>query len=163
MKSLLVPPAPMAAHDPCRLPDQDQEQPVVHASQKLVTVAIVAGPVVGLAVIIPTLWGHAVHLSDLLIGLVLYLITGFGITVGSDTKAWAMLTPKGRSVRSFILAISSRTASSSPDDVSMIPMAPALETAEARAERAIHPIGACTMGMSTPSSSVTRLVSTPAS
>ena len=82
MKSLLVPPAPMAAHDPCRLPGQDQEQPVVHASQKLVTVAIVAGPVVALAVIIPMLWGHAVHLSDLLVGLVLYLITGFGITVG---------------------------------------------------------------------------------
>ena len=31
------------------------------------------------------------------------------------------------------------------------------ETAEASWERAIHPIGACTIGMSTPSSSVTRL------
>jgi stearoyl-CoA desaturase (Delta-9 desaturase) len=70
----------MAACDPCRLPDQ--EQPVVHASQKLVTVAIVAGPAVALAVIIPVLWGHAVHLSDLVIGLVFYVVTGFGITVG---------------------------------------------------------------------------------
>jgi stearoyl-CoA desaturase (delta-9 desaturase) len=70
----------MAAADPCR--PADQEQPVVHASQKLVTVAIVAGPAVALAIIVPLLWGHAIHLSDLVVGLVLYLITGFGITVG---------------------------------------------------------------------------------
>ncbi len=80
MKSLVVAREPMAARDPCRPVDQDL--PVVHASQKLVTVAIVAGPAVALAVIIPLLWGHAVHLSDLVIGLVFYLITGFGITVG---------------------------------------------------------------------------------
>ena len=41
----------------------------------------------------------------------------------------------------------------------MMPMAPALETAEASADRAIQPMGACTMGISTPRSSVTRLVS----
>ena len=76
---------------------------------------------------------------------------------GSRTKAWAMLTPKGLSVRSRILRISSRMMSSSPDDVSMIPIAPALDTALASWDRAIHPIGACTIGMSTPSSSVTRL------
>jgi stearoyl-CoA desaturase (delta-9 desaturase) len=80
VKSLLIAPEPMAAADPCR--PLDHEQPVVHASQKLITVAIVAGPLVALAIIIPLLWGHAVHLSDLVIGLALYLITGFGITVG---------------------------------------------------------------------------------
>ncbi len=80
MKSLLIDLEPMTAADPCHL--GDHEQPVVHASQKLITVAIVASPVVALAVIIPVLWGHAVHLSDLVIGLVFYLITGFGITVG---------------------------------------------------------------------------------
>ena len=85
------------------------------------------------------------------------------MTVGSATKAWAMFTPKGLSVRSFILAISSRMASSSPDEVSMMPMAPALETAEASRERAIHPMGAWTMGISTPRSSVTRLASIRAS
>ena len=68
-----------------------------------------------------------------------------------------MFTPKGLSVRSRILRISSRMMSSSPDDVSMIPIAPALDTALASCDRAIHPIGACTIGMSTPSSSVTRL------
>src|SRR5262245_30264895 len=76
---------------------------------------------------------------------------------GSRTKACAMFTPKGLSVRSRILQISSRTVSSSPDEVSMIPSPPALDTAEASCARAIQPIGACTIGYSTPSSSVTRL------
>lgn len=39
----------------------------------------------------------------------------------------------------------------------MMPSPPALLTAEASCERAIHPIGACTMGRSTPSRRVTRL------
>ena len=39
----------------------------------------------------------------------------------------------------------------------MMPIAPALETAEASWARAIQPIGAWTMGTSTPSISVTRL------
>ncbi len=65
---------------------------------------------------------------------------------GSRTKSCAMFTPNGWSVRSRILRISSRTASSSPEDVSMMPRPPAFETAEASCARAIHPIGACTMG-----------------
>ena len=69
---------------------------------------------------------------------------------GSRTKAWAMLTPNGLSVRSRIRRISSFTASSSPEDVSMIPQAPARETAEASWLRAIQPIGAWTIGTSTP-------------
>ena len=77
--------------------------------------------------------------------------------LGSRTNAWAMLTPNGWSVRSRILRISSLTASSSPDDVSMIPHAPACDTADASWLRAIQPIGACTIGMSTPRSRLTRL------
>ena len=50
--------------------------------QKLVTVAIVAGPLMALAVVIPWLWGSAVNLSDILSALALYALTGFGITVG---------------------------------------------------------------------------------
>ena len=65
---------------------------------------------------------------------------------GSRTKAWAMFTPKGRSVSSRIAMISRRMLSSSPDDVSMMPRPPARLTAEASWERAIHPIGAWTMG-----------------
>ncbi len=80
MKSVVAPLEPLNALDPCHLPDQ--EPAVVHASQKLVTVAIVAGPAVALAVLIPLLWGRAVNLSDLVLGLALYVLTGFGITVG---------------------------------------------------------------------------------
>jgi stearoyl-CoA desaturase (delta-9 desaturase) len=60
----------------------DQAPVVVHASQKLVTVAIVAGPAVALAVAIPWLWGHAINLTDIVIALVFYVLTGFGITIG---------------------------------------------------------------------------------
>jgi stearoyl-CoA desaturase (Delta-9 desaturase) len=76
----IAPPAPLAACDPSRV--ADQAPAVVHASQKLVTVAIVAGPAVALAVAIPWLWGHAVNLTDIVIALVFYVVTGFGITIG---------------------------------------------------------------------------------
>jgi stearoyl-CoA desaturase (Delta-9 desaturase) len=69
--------APLGALDPhCDTPSD------VHGSQKLVTLAIVAGPAVALAIVIPVFWGEAVHLSDLILALVFYLLTGFGITVG---------------------------------------------------------------------------------
>ncbi len=71
---------PMAALDPCTA--AVQPPPVVHAAQKVVTLAIVAGPAVALAVVVPWLWGHAVDLSDLIMALAFYLITGFGITIG---------------------------------------------------------------------------------
>jgi stearoyl-CoA desaturase (Delta-9 desaturase) len=56
--------------------------PQIHGSQKLVTLAIVAGPIILLAVVIPLMWGDIVHLSDLILASVFYLLTGFGITVG---------------------------------------------------------------------------------
>jgi hypothetical protein len=65
---------------------------------------------------------------------------------GSRTNSWAMFTPNGRSVSPRISRISARIASSSPDEVSMMPMAPAFETADANGDRAIQPIGAWTMG-----------------
>src|SRR5262249_26469735 len=81
--------------------------------------------------------------------------------LGSRTKSWAMFTPNGRSVSARILRISSRTASSSPDEVSMMPSAPAFDTADASWERAIQPIGACTIGISTRSIRVTRWSNSP--
>jgi stearoyl-CoA desaturase (delta-9 desaturase) len=78
--SLLVAPEPMAASDPTDI--AEQAPVVVHASQKLVTAAIVAGPAVALAIVIPWLWGHAVNLSDIVMGLVFYIVTGFGLTIG---------------------------------------------------------------------------------
>ena len=50
--------------------------------QKLLTLVIVVGPALALASIIPLLWGHAVNLSDIVMGVVLYMITGFGVTIG---------------------------------------------------------------------------------
>ena len=50
--------------------------------QKLVTLAIVVGPALALAPVIALLWGHAVNLTDVVMGLVLYVVTGFGVTVG---------------------------------------------------------------------------------
>ena len=67
-----------------------------------------------------------------------------------------MFTPNGLSVSSRILMISARTSSNCPDDVSMMPRPPALETAEASCARAIQPMGACMIGYSTPSRSVMR-------
>ena len=80
MGSSLVVTEPMAASDPAEM--VDQAPAAAHAAQKLVTAAIVAGPAIVLAIIIPWLWGHAVNLSDVVIGLVFYVVTGFGITIG---------------------------------------------------------------------------------
>lgn len=80
MGSVLVAPEPMAAVDPAD--GTGPAAPVVHAAQKLVTVAIVTGPVVALAIVVPLLWGHALNFSDVVIGVALYAITGFGITIG---------------------------------------------------------------------------------
>jgi hypothetical protein len=100
--------------------------------------------------------------ADVVTNLIPWAITNSAID-GSRTNAWAMFTPNGRSVRSRILRISSLTASSSPDDVSMMPQAPARLTAAASCERAIQPIGACTIGMATPRSRLTRLSNAPGS
>jgi stearoyl-CoA desaturase (Delta-9 desaturase) len=72
--------APLAALDPNQVLGSPPER--VHPSQKLITVAIVLGPAAALAVAVPLLWGHAVNLTDVLMGAVLYVVTGFGVTIG---------------------------------------------------------------------------------
>ena len=47
-----------------------------------ITATLVAGPGVALGVAVPLLWGHGVHLQDLVIAVVLYAVTGHGITIG---------------------------------------------------------------------------------
>jgi stearoyl-CoA desaturase (delta-9 desaturase) len=47
-----------------------------------VTAVLVAGPGVALGVAVPLLWGHGVHLQDLVIAVILYGLTGHGITIG---------------------------------------------------------------------------------
>jgi len=60
----------------------------------------------------------------------------------SRTNASATFTPKGFVVSTRIFSISPFTASSSPEDVSIMPMPPAFDTAEASCDRAIQPMGA---------------------
>jgi stearoyl-CoA desaturase (delta-9 desaturase) len=50
--------------------------------QRVVTGTLVASPVIALGVGVPLMWGHAVHLRDLILAVVLYAFTGHGITVG---------------------------------------------------------------------------------
>ena len=51
-------------------------------TQVAVTALIVLAPFAGLAVAVAMLWGHGIGLADVLLGIGLYLITGFGVTVG---------------------------------------------------------------------------------
>ena len=50
--------------------------------QKTITALLVIGPVCALGAGLPLLWGHAVHLRDLVLAVALYSITGHGVTVG---------------------------------------------------------------------------------
>ncbi|HYL79492.1 MAG TPA: acyl-CoA desaturase, partial [Candidatus Acidoferrum sp.] len=54
----------------------------MNGPQKLVTLVIVVGPALVLGSIVPLLWGHAVDLTDIVMALILYVITGFGVTIG---------------------------------------------------------------------------------
>ena len=71
---------PLSASDP----SDDGATPAafVNTSQKVITTAIVAGPALALALVVWLLWGSVINLTDVVIGVVLYLATGFGITVG---------------------------------------------------------------------------------
>ena len=59
------------------------------------------------------------------------------------------LTPNGK-FNSRIFLISAWQFSVSPEDVSMMPRPPALDTAEASCVRAIQPMGACKIGYLAP-------------
>jgi stearoyl-CoA desaturase (Delta-9 desaturase) len=49
---------------------------------RVVTGLLVIGPAVALAVAVPLLWGHAVHLRDIILAGAFYLVTTLGVTVG---------------------------------------------------------------------------------
>ena len=49
---------------------------------KAITSLLVVGPVVAVAVAVPLLWGRALHWRDLVIAVVLYAVTGHGVTIG---------------------------------------------------------------------------------
>ena len=69
-----------SALDPSR--DGDGYPATVPLSQKVLTSAIVAGPPVVLGLTVWWLWGGVVDLTDVVIALALYVVTGLGITVG---------------------------------------------------------------------------------
>ena len=71
---------PFSADDPS--PDGAGPPARVHASQKVITTAIVVGPAVALALLVWWQWGNVIDLTDVVVGAVLYVVTGFGITVG---------------------------------------------------------------------------------
>lgn len=66
----------------CLDPAADGAPAAVRPAQRLVTLAIVLGPVVALALAVPLLWGRDVNVTDLVVGAVLYVVTGFGISAG---------------------------------------------------------------------------------
>ncbi len=78
MTATTLQPAQPAAPEPAPGPRSHQ----AGTGRRLVTLAIVAGPVIALGCAVPLLWGHEVNLSDLVMAAVLYLFTGFGITIG---------------------------------------------------------------------------------
>jgi len=50
--------------------------------QRAVAGLLIAGPLVAVAAGTPFLWGHVIHLRDVIVAVVLYAVTGHGITVG---------------------------------------------------------------------------------
>jgi stearoyl-CoA desaturase (delta-9 desaturase) len=50
--------------------------------ERNVNLAAVFLPLIGIVVAVPLLWGHLLGPADVVIAVVLYLITGFGITIG---------------------------------------------------------------------------------
>ena len=80
MKTATSKASPLEAVEPARRDGAPTAR--VRPSQRVITVAIVAGPAVALAIGLPFLWGHAINLSDVVMAVVLYLITGFGVTIG---------------------------------------------------------------------------------
>jgi stearoyl-CoA desaturase (delta-9 desaturase) len=75
--SVLLPVAPAPVGSPRAQPD-----PRPGFLGVLITALLVLGPGVALGIGIPFLWGHVIHLRDVLIGVVLYAITGHGISIG---------------------------------------------------------------------------------
>jgi stearoyl-CoA desaturase (delta-9 desaturase) len=49
---------------------------------RAVTSLLVIGPAIAIGIVVPLLWGHAIHLRDVLLAVFFYFFTGFGVTVG---------------------------------------------------------------------------------
>lgn len=64
----------------------DSQRPTSHPAaailSRTVTALLIVGPIAAVATSVPLLWGHAVHLRDLVLAALLFGITGHGVTVG---------------------------------------------------------------------------------
>jgi stearoyl-CoA desaturase (Delta-9 desaturase) len=60
----------------------DPSPPSAMNAGHIVTMLLVAGPVVALALLLPFGWGRVVNTGDVVTATVFYLVTGFGIAVG---------------------------------------------------------------------------------
>ncbi|MEV4097226.1 acyl-CoA desaturase [Streptosporangium saharense] len=77
-----TPDAPVREYDGQSPFPHGQQDPTHHAGQEALTVAIVVAPFVALGVGIWLAWGNGITLTDLLLAVVLYVVTGLGVTVG---------------------------------------------------------------------------------
>ena len=88
----VIPPArtpdqPLAAaeydgHSPFAESDAPPQARGAHILQLAVTWILVTMPFAGLAVAVILLWGHGIGLTDILLGVLFYAISGLGVTVG---------------------------------------------------------------------------------
>src|SRR4051812_1326742 len=61
----------------------DDVEPVAHETRdRIITGLVTALPIVGIFLVGWQLWGNALGWSDIAVFLIMYLSTGFGITVG---------------------------------------------------------------------------------
>jgi stearoyl-CoA desaturase (Delta-9 desaturase) len=75
MQTLLAPPSPPNEPEPVASPGR-------LLIGRVVTATLIVAPVVALAVAVPFLWGHVIHLRDAVLAVALYLVTAVGVTVG---------------------------------------------------------------------------------
>lgn len=50
--------------------------------QIVVTIALTVGPVLGLLLVVTLMWGRAIRAQDLIVAGILYVVTGYGVTIG---------------------------------------------------------------------------------
>ena len=66
------------------MPENHRSSPHARAAVvgRVTTALLIVSPVAAIAVSVPLLWGHAIHLRDIILAAILYTVTGHGVTVG---------------------------------------------------------------------------------
>ena len=73
---------PRGANDEVR-PDPGEVQPVVHeTADRIATGTITVLPFIALGIVCWQVWSDLLHWSDIAVFLIMYVVTGFGVTVG---------------------------------------------------------------------------------